>query len=85
MEISDLTNEQLEAEIERRKKKVKEPPKALVLPDYGNLKKVVFDYVASIQEPDYCSDNDWKQYIFEGAVEAYYGPEIWAWIRGILR
>lgn len=49
--------------------------------DFGRLRKLVSDYIDFVNSDEFCEDNDFRQYIFEEAVEMFYGESIWDWVR----
>lgn len=51
-------------------------------PDLKPLEKIVDDYVAFVSSDDYHEESDYKQYIFEAAVEAFYGTGFWQFLKG---
>jgi len=51
--------------------------KILNSPDLTKLKNLVKDYVTYCSSDEYHEDNDYGHYIFEEAVTAFYGEEIW--------
>ena len=77
--VSELTDEQLAAELARRKKLKAETPTPLATPNFDAVIATVKEYIDSLakrgEEPKDC-----KQWMFEAAVEAVYGREIWQWI-----
>ena len=42
-----------------------------------NLVKIVKEYESYVNSEDYHEDNDYKDYIYEAAVEAVLGKEFW--------
>lgn len=54
-----------------------EPLKMLDWPDVDGLKKLLLEYAEFVQSDDYHEDNDWKQYIYEGAINAFFGDRFW--------
>jgi hypothetical protein len=43
------------------------------------LVKIIDDYVAAIQKPDFCGDNNWEHYIYEAAISVIYDDDFWDW------
>ena len=84
--IRNYTNEQLEAELERRMEEEKAKKMPVVLPisarAWDPIVSVCQEEIKQIAESGYSdSDEDIKEYIYEAAMEAVYGKSIWDWIR----
>lgn len=47
------------------------------------LKKICNDYLAHIESDEYHEDNDWAHYIYEAALKAVLGDDIFDRIRDI--
>ena len=60
-------------------------PTPQVTPNFGLVASMVKDHVAAMSKPDYCEDNDTAHYIYEAAMEAVYGKDIWAWTRQVIK
>ena len=75
--IQKVPTQLLEEELERRSKA--DPPKQVSDPDLTDLRKVCKHYIQSIAEQK-GYDEDMEHYVFEAAVLAIYGPDIWEWI-----
>lgn len=45
--------------------------------DISSLKKLCKNYIDFEFSPEYHEDNDFKQYLFEVALETIYGKNIW--------
>jgi hypothetical protein len=73
----DVQLEAYEREVERR---VSMPLSKYPFVDSLPLRKLCQDYLEYIAGPDYHEDNDYDHYIFEAAMTAFYGLEIWEWI-----
>lgn len=67
---------QLEKELEEAKKQ--EIPQPLPTPYFHPLIKMCESHIASIAEKGYADEDD-KNYIFECALSAIYGKDIWNW------
>jgi hypothetical protein len=80
MNLEDLTIEELEKELEKRKKIFDDKPKPLEKPDLTGLRICLEEYVRFIASNDYHEDNDYKHYIYEEAVETFYGRGFWDWL-----
>lgn len=82
--LANITTEDLLAELKRREEQAKEAKKpratALVAPeDLEKLKASCQDYIDQIAEDGYV-DDDSKQWIFEAAMELFFGRLVWRWI-----
>lgn len=82
MTIETLTDKQLQVELERREKNRRERNKPQQLETVGidNLRKLCQEYIDKLYKSGYASD-DFRQCIFEAAVEAVFGKSVWEWIR----
>lgn len=79
--LKDLTDEQLEREIERRKRAKSIPiPKPLSKPNWFPVFQLCLDYINQLDKQDWV-DSDMKQYIWEAAMESVYGKDIWEFIK----
>ena len=78
-DISDMSDKDILAELERRQHPAQNPPeqRAVSLDAWVAIREAVKAYVKEVQdghpEPE-------KQWIFETAMEAIYGGEIWDWL-----
>lgn len=58
-----------------------EKPKQLETVDLQNLRKICQDYMNFVDDDEeYHDDNDYNQYIFERAMETFYGKDVWTFI-----
>lgn len=59
-----------------------EVPQPLETPDFTDLTKTVAEYMAELAKPPeaWRRLDNYEEYIFEAAVEAMYGKEVWGWI-----
>ena len=76
--LSEFSDDELEAEVERRKRGVK--PKMLQISDISKLIGVCQRYIDDVDSNDYNEDNDWSNYIYEEAIETFFGKDVWNWI-----
>jgi hypothetical protein len=78
MTLKDFTDQDLLNELEARKKKrlETEPPQPLGVQDGTALTSLVEKYVQDVWEKGYRADEDWPHYIYEVAVEAVFGKDI---------
>ncbi|MEE9568326.1 MAG: hypothetical protein V3W37_02980 [Candidatus Binatia bacterium] len=82
MKLTDWTDEELQAELERRD--VAEKPIAPLMidkPDFTKLRKACAGHMEFVQSDDYCEDNDHRSYIYEAAMTAYYSELFWTYLR----
>lgn len=79
-ELFDISAAAL-AEIERRKREAGKP-EMVKDPDLTDLKNVIQGYIDYVASDDYCDDNDYADYIFEAAVMAFFGNDVFKWING---
>ena len=79
-----LTDSELRAELERREQQ-RRAVNVLPLdtPDFAPVVKLVTDHVAQIVAGQ--QDEDMTHYIYEAAMEAVYGKQIWAALRPFWR
>jgi DNA repair exonuclease SbcCD ATPase subunit len=80
--LEGFSTEQLQSELEQRKngiekQKLPERVSKPVLDELEILCKNYLEAVASRQDIE-----DLKQYIFESAIESYYGKNVWSWVSG---
>jgi hypothetical protein len=80
VDVSLLTDAELEAEAQRRKELAQQSPKSLDNPDFSKLIETVTSIVEAAVKQQYF-DSDVKHYIYEAAIEAVYGKEFWEWRR----
>ena len=78
-QLSNFTDEQLQAELARREeaKKQREIPKPRSNVNFSKLQKLIEDEVAC--RANGVGSEDFKQWIFEEAMNSVYGPSIWEW------
>lgn len=78
MKLENISDKELEDEINRRKKANDIPPPVIENPDFSRVSKSVIDYITALANDEY-DDEDFKQWIYEAALEAMYGGQIWSW------
>ena len=80
-DLECFDTEQLEAELEKRKQKKEEKvkPKPISNPDWIHVETLCQEYVDMLFRggKDY---GDFDDYIFEAAIEAVFGKDVWSWI-----
>jgi len=69
--LKDFSNEELLEELAKRKTL----PQPLADPNFSALVTLVTDYVEDIQ-----NDDDMEHWVFEAAIEAVYGHDIWNYL-----
>ena len=81
-------DEILEEEVERRRKAKfedeipKVQPLRMVNPDNLNpLSDLSKSYIDQLAEMEPYEDNKLIQYVFEAAMELFFGKEVWPWVR----
>lgn len=79
--ITELSDDELEAEMKRRREAMEaaKRPKPMPSPDFSNVVSQCAEYIKQLSTLGY-SDEDLKDYVFEAAVEAIYGQNIWDWV-----
>jgi len=89
MDLKQASIEELKAELERKQKEKLKPPEQLEKVSLGSLRKICEDYINFVATDDYHEDDEWlkidfgndyERYIYETALETFYGPEIWDFI-----
>lgn len=81
MSLKNYNTEELQAEIDRRNQSKASTPQPLENLDYTHLTKMCNAYIADVEK--YGLDgviDDWREYIFEAAIETVYGDNVWKWI-----
>lgn len=80
--LDHYSDEELQNELDLRKKKGSIPPPPIIPEDVdvNPLRELVIGCVEEMAGDDYCDDNDNKHYIYEKAIETFYGKDIWNWI-----
>jgi hypothetical protein len=87
-DLTKISDADLQAEIERRAKQSAVSPFRAVAPrpldsqDFVPLREMVIDGVAFAVLKGYWP-KDFKQYVYEAAIEAVYGKAFWPWRNGI--
>jgi len=77
MKLTKLSTEELKAELARREA-AEVAPSPLKLADFSKLQKQVIDVVQGVVRDGHPS-KDFQHYIYEAAMEAVYGKDIWEW------
>ena len=80
--LSEHSIEELEAELEKKKKVKEESEKPKVIPmsddKLPSLQKQCAEYLDEVESG--CVSDDTEHYIFESAVELFYGKGVWDWV-----
>ena len=83
--LTKATTKELEVELERRNIKARlPPPPQLDAPDFTMLRTIARDGLADAHEKGYV-DKNFDHYIYETALTALYGEQIWQWLRTVER
>jgi len=77
--LGKLSIKELEQELERRA--IESAPRPLANPDLRILRETCQAHIDSIAAGTFHEDDDDQHYIFEEAIEALYGKDIWDWIQ----
>jgi hypothetical protein len=56
------------------------PPVMKDNPDFNSLKKTCQNLIDDVRSEG-CYDEDFHQYVFEAAMEACFGKDVWHWLR----
>ena len=85
IDLSEFTEDELVAEIERRKRGIKPqmrslgPYRALAI-DMTKLCEVCQEYIDYVDSADYHADNDWEYWICSAALKTFFGDDVYEWI-----
>lgn len=55
-------------------------PQPLPNPDFAELIKACKEYIEVLDDEEIHEDSDDNHYIFEAALEAVFGADVWKWI-----
>ena len=85
-DLECFDTEQLEAELKRRKEEEERQnkPHPVTDPDWSAVQQCCEDYIAGLFAKGYVY-GDAKQYIFEAAMEAVFGKNVWYWVNARMR
>ena len=79
--LKSFTDEELQAEIERRKEEKALPkPKAVENPDFSMVVDYCKSYIDDLYNKGWV-DDDMEYYVFEAAIQAVFGKDIFDWIK----
>lgn len=76
--LSAISDADLQAEIERRKRQNALPPRPLEHPDFSKLVKMVIEGVHQMANDKY-EDDDFDHYVYEEVMKAIYGNAYFEW------
>jgi hypothetical protein len=83
MNLKDMTDEELKAELKRRKqeREAAETPKPVDNPDFSGLIEMFQGEIRDICKGNYHDDthSDFIHYVYETAAEAIYGKDFFKW------
>ena len=79
-DLSGFTDEEIELEMAKRKRAAEEQsiPVPKPNPDFKELINACRSHISDIARTEH--DDDTEHYIYEAAIEAVYGDEVWKWI-----
>ena len=86
MQLTDFTDEALQKELERRaqaKSGSNRPPRLDPI-DVSELCKLCEEYLTQCEREGYV-DDDLRRYIFEEALEMFYGGDVWKYVNALLK
>lgn len=78
MKLDSVSEADLVAEIDRRKKPAPTLPDRIRYPEWGPLMKMIQEGLEESIKEGY-EDEDFKQYVYEGAMKAVYGEGYFQW------
>jgi len=76
MDLNDISTEELEEEVEKRKRDA--IPKPLSVIGLTALTRICNEYINGLAGGYQIKDGE--HYIFETAIEAVYGKDVWDWV-----
>lgn len=76
--LQNLTTEELESELKKRKDESKKLPPMLPNPDFTKLIETIISGLTRATKDDYL-DDDIKTYVWEEALTAIFGKDFFAW------
>ena len=80
-ELKNVSTEQLERELEKRRNIEKEnaKPKQVDNPDWMPLREICQEYIDCLDSEEYC-DDDFTHYIYEAVMQVLFGKNVFDWI-----
>lgn len=80
--LSEFSDQELEEELDKRLKEREENVKPKILPvedrDYSELIKLCQQHIDALKDGEY--DSDCKVFIYEAAMVALFGDDVFTWI-----
>jgi len=83
MSLSDYSDKQLKAELETREENRKSRPVLIPNPDLARLRQLCESYINTLATKRY-EPKDYKHYIYEEVMIAFYGKDVWNFINKVL-
>ena len=80
--LEDISMDDLEAELERRRN-FKPKIEMVDNPDFTTLKKLCQNYIDEIYKERYDNVEEWEGHIYDAAIMAYFGKNVWWWIGNV--
>ena len=77
--IEKYSKEELLERIKELEELERVPPKQLDRMEEDKIRRCCVEYIEGLSKKEYQSENH-KQYIFESALEAVYGKDVWEWV-----
>lgn len=78
--LDQFSTSEIEAELAKRKEKTPNPPQPFMQADWHHVRTTVCKGITQAHQDGYI-DKNFHQHVYEAALAAVYGPNIWEWIR----
>ena len=78
LNLKNLTDADLLAEMERRKKAAAAPPMPVANPNWNPVYNMILEMVKEVSDPDGYF-KDFKEYLFEEVMTTVFGPKFFDW------
>lgn len=78
VKLGNISDSDLEEELERRRREKNAPPKPVDNPDFTGLRQMVISSINQCVE-DQCEDGSMRVFIYEKAMEVVYGNKFFEW------
>lgn len=85
MDLSNVSYTELHDELARRKQPKTVKPTANENPNFQKLIELCKNYVNDIESGKTGEDSDYDGYIYESALEAVFGDDVWVWLKDRIR
>lgn len=83
IDLSKISGDELQAELDRRRSVPPALPIPLSNPDFTKLRDMIVAEATTTQEKN-GEDDDFSHYVYEAAMEAVYGPDAyWDWVNSL--